>query len=144
MNTADCPFCKIIRREAPASVITEDDDVIAFMTLRPARPGECMVIPKAHIDHFTDVSDEIAATMITTAQAIGRIIRTEFECQRVGYVVHGFGVAHAHLVIVPQHGPYDIASVDVVGDVVALRDRQPVDRAVLDAQAQRLTPKTRD
>ena len=83
---------------------------MALMTLRPSQAGECMVIPKQHVDHFTDLTDDLAAHVIVLAQKIGRRMRTVFSPQRVGMVVHGFGVPHAHLLLVPQHGPTDITS----------------------------------
>ncbi len=105
-----CVFCEIVAGRAPASVVYEDDVLTAFMNIQPTAPGECLVIPKAHIDHFTDVPDEIAARIIVVGQRIGRAIRTLFRPERVGYLVHGYGVAHAHLILVPQHGPFHLTS----------------------------------
>ena len=105
-----CPFCEIVAGRAPASVIYEDAAIMAFMTLHPFAAGECTVIPREHIDHFTDVPDAVAQRVMLVAQHIGRRLRTVFEPQRVGMVVHGYGVPHAHLILVPQHGPYDITS----------------------------------
>jgi histidine triad (HIT) family protein len=50
-----CVFCRIVAGSEPASIIHEDDVMTSFMGIRPTHPGECMVIPKAHVDHFTDV-----------------------------------------------------------------------------------------
>jgi histidine triad (HIT) family protein len=83
---------------------------MAFMTLQPFAPGECTVIPRQHIDHFTDIPDDLSERIIVVAQRIGRRVRKVFSPERVGMVVHGYGVPHAHLIIVPQHGPYDITS----------------------------------
>jgi histidine triad (HIT) family protein len=83
---------------------------MAFMTLRPFAAGECTVIPCQHIDHFTDVPDDVAQRIMLAAQRIGRRMRAVFSPQRVGMVVHGYGVPHAHLILVPQNGPYDITS----------------------------------
>ncbi len=105
-----CVFCAIIEGTAPASVIYRDDLVVAFMTIHPSSPGECTVIPLAHVDHFTDVEDDTAERIMRVAQRIGRRMRQVFHPERVGMVVHGYGVAHAHLILVPQHGPYDITS----------------------------------
>jgi histidine triad (HIT) family protein len=105
-----CVFCKIVEKTEPASVVYEDDSIIAFMTIRPIHPGECIIIPKEHIDHFTDIPDNIAAHIMVIAQRIGRKIKEKFKPLRVGMVVHGFGVPHAHLVLVPQHSPFDITS----------------------------------
>lgn len=105
-----CIFCEIIDGRAPASVIYRDGTVMAFMALRPIAPGECLVIPVAHVDHFTDLDDAISQQIMVVAQRIGRRMRRHFGPERVGMVVHGYGVAHAHLIVVPQHGPDDITS----------------------------------
>src|SRR5215218_1599734 len=63
-----CVFCEIVAGRAPASVIYEDDVLVAFMGIQPTAPGECLVIPKAHVDHFTDVPDEVAQHIIVAAQ----------------------------------------------------------------------------
>ena len=39
-----------------------------------------------------------------------RRMRIVFPLQRVGYLVHGYGVSHAHFIIVPQQGPYHLTS----------------------------------
>lgn len=42
-----CIFCEIVAGRAPASFVHEDELVVAFMTLQPTAPGECLVIPRA-------------------------------------------------------------------------------------------------
>jgi len=138
-----CPFCEIIAGRAAVSLIYEDDAILAFMTLRPFSPGECTVIPRAHIDHFTDLDDETAKQIIVAAQRIGRRMRTVFNPQRVGMVVHGYGVPHAHLVIVPQNGPHDITSARYAnlenGEITfSLKNVPFTSRAILDEHARLL------
>jgi histidine triad (HIT) family protein len=139
-----CVFCAIIAGTAPASIIYRDELVVAFMTIHPSAPGECTVIPLAHVDHFTDVEDATAERIMRVAQSIGRRMRTVFQPQRVGMVVHGYGVAHAHLIIVPQHGPYDITSARfarIANDEVVFTTDHIVtpERDVLDEHAQFLS-----
>ena len=105
-----CVFCEIVGRRAEASVIYEDERVMAFMTLRPVNPGEFLVIPKEHIDHFCDIPNELSCHIIVHAQRLSRNLRERLRPRRVGLVVHGFGVPHAHLVVVPPHDPSDIVS----------------------------------
>lgn len=138
-----CIFCEIVAGRAPASFVHEDELVVAFMTLQPTAPGECLVIPRAHVDHFTDVPDVTAQHIMGVAQRIGRRVREIFRPERVGFLVHGYGVAHAHLIIVPQQGPHHLTSdrfARIVGDrVVFDLSRTPIaDRAVLDAHARLL------
>ncbi|HCW51050.1 MAG TPA: HIT family protein [Clostridiales bacterium] len=139
----ECVFCDIVAGRAPASIIYEDSDVVAFMTLRPIAPGECLVIPKVHVDHFTDLGDRLAARMMVVAQHLGRRVREVFKPKRVGFVVHGFGIPHAHLIVVPQHGPHDITSgrfarVEDGKVVFSHRDMPIADRTVLDEHARLL------
>ena len=139
-----CIFCEIIADRAPASFVYRDELVSAFMTLQPTAPGECLVIPNSHVDHFTDLPDAIATHIVTVAQTIGRRMRTVFPLERVGYLVHGYGVAHAHFIIVPQQGPHHLTSDRfarvVDGDVVFDLSRVPVaDRDTLDVHARLLS-----
>jgi histidine triad (HIT) family protein len=138
-----CIFCEIVAGREPASVIFADDTIMAFMSIRPSRPGECMVIPKAHIDHFTDIPDDLAAHVLLTAQRIGRRMREVLSQKRVGMVVHGFGVPHAHLILVPQHNTDDITSgrfAILDGGKIIFDHRQikVADRSELDRQAMSL------
>jgi histidine triad (HIT) family protein len=140
----NCPFCDIVAGVAPASRVYEDADIVAFMALRPTAPGECLVIPKAHIDHFSDIADDIAARIMVVAQQIGRRLRSEFRPERVGLLVHGYGVAHAHLIVVPQTGPHHLTSdrfarVDN-GRVTFSMSLPMVARPQLDEQARLLAP----
>ena len=105
-----CVFCEIVACRAEASRVYEDDRILAFMSIRPVRPGEFMVIPKTHIDHFCDISDDLATHIMLHAQRLARIVRQKLKPRRVGYVVHGFGVPHAHLSVVPLHEGTDIVS----------------------------------
>lgn len=140
-ETRECIFCRLAALKEPVSVVYQDTDVVAFMETRPIRPGAFIVIPKVHVDHFSDLSDELCAKVSVTAQRLGRSLPTLFGCDRVGWVVHGYGVAHAHLNVVPQHDPFDITSARfaVVEDgQVRFRASivRPPDRAELDRQAQ--------
>lgn len=103
-----CPFCAIAQGDAPVSTVYENEAVMAFIPLHPVYPGACLVIPKAHIDHFTDIPDPLAAKVIIAAQQIGRKIMDVYKPLRIGMLVHGFTVAHAHLHLIPQYGPLDI------------------------------------
>ena len=67
-----CPFCDIVHGTGPVSLVYEDDLTMAFIPLQPIYPGACIVIPKVHIDHFTDLPDELAVRIMVVSQRIGR------------------------------------------------------------------------
>jgi histidine triad (HIT) family protein len=138
-----CIFCEIVAGRAPASIIHEDDTLMAFMTLRPFAPGECLIIPRRHVDHFTDLDDADAQRIIVLAQRIGRRMREVFKPRRVGMLVHGFGVPHAHFILVPQHRTDDLTSARFAriedGRIVFDLENIPfAERATLDEHARLL------
>jgi histidine triad (HIT) family protein len=74
-DTANCLFCKIVRKEIPAREVLRDDDVVAFHDLNPQAPVHVLVIPTRHADHLSDFAaqDGAAATRLLGAAAeIGR------------------------------------------------------------------------
>lgn len=78
------------------------------------------------------------------AQHLGRRMREVFTVQRVGYLVHGYGVGHAHFILVPQQGPHHLTSDRFArvenGRIIFDLSRIPVaDRATLDEHARRLS-----
>jgi histidine triad (HIT) family protein len=70
---ADCLFCKIVNREIPASVVYEDDRLLAFNDTNPQAPTHVLVIPKRHIATLSDLTpadDAIVGEMVRRAAAI--------------------------------------------------------------------------
>lgn len=71
MKKDDCIFCKIAAGEIPATVVYEDDAVVAFEDLDPMMPVHTLVIPR---DHYDDIADGIPdATMAALMQAVGKV-----------------------------------------------------------------------
>ena len=56
-------FTKIINREAPATIVYEDDDIIAFVPLRLQAPVHLLIVPKKEIPTINDVEDEDALVL---------------------------------------------------------------------------------
>lgn len=59
----DCIFCKIIKKEIPANVIYEDDDVIAFKDINPIAPVHVLIIPKHHFVSVVEINEGDIAVM---------------------------------------------------------------------------------
>jgi histidine triad (HIT) family protein len=55
---ADCLFCKVVRREIPASIVYEDDRVLAFNDINPQAPTHVLLVPKQHIASLSDLTPE--------------------------------------------------------------------------------------
>jgi histidine triad (HIT) family protein len=80
----DCLFCRIVRREIPASVVYEDDRVLVFNDINPQAPLHALVIPKRHIATLNDVAADDAAI-------VGEMVRRAASVAREkGYAERGF------------------------------------------------------
>lgn len=54
----DCVFCKIIKKEIPADIVYEDDEILSFKDINPAAPIHILVIPKKHIKSLAELEKE--------------------------------------------------------------------------------------
>jgi len=62
----ECIFCKIRDGEMRATVVHEDDEVMAFEDINPQAPTHVVIIPKRHIATMNDLDDG-------DAQLVGRL-----------------------------------------------------------------------
>ena len=70
---ADCLFCKIARREIPASLVYEDERVVAFNDINPQAPTHVLVVPKRHIETLNELGtedDRLIGELVRRAAAI--------------------------------------------------------------------------
>jgi histidine triad (HIT) family protein len=53
----DCLFCRILRKEIPASIVAENEFCVAFRDIKPQAPVHILVIPRAHIASLNETKD---------------------------------------------------------------------------------------
>lgn len=59
----NCIFCKIIAKQIPATVVYEDDDVLAFKDINPAAPVHLLIIPKMHVATLSECGEAHSAVL---------------------------------------------------------------------------------
>lgn len=94
-------FTKIINGEIPGRIIWSDERCVAMVDIRPLHPGHCLVIPKEEIDQWTDLDPATAQHLMMVAHHIGAAQKLVVESARIGLLIAGFEVAHAHVHVVP-------------------------------------------
>src|SRR5512133_3412800 len=70
-----CLFCSIINHEINASIVYEDDRIVAFNDINPQAPTHVLVVPKRHIaslDELVPEDDQIVGEVVRRAAAIAR------------------------------------------------------------------------
>jgi len=105
-----CIFCKIIKGEVPTYKVYEDELAFAFLDIRPINPGHILVIPKHHEPVFHNLEDRQYMAVMKTVKKLSTLVQEKMSPKKVGLIVAGFEVNHAHVHIVPMHGFHDITS----------------------------------
>ncbi len=98
-----CVFCRIIRREAPADVVSEDEHVVVFLSLE----NHPLVVPKQHIPNIYTLDETTGAAIMSATIAVSRAVKEGLACEGV-YLTQanesaaGQDVFHFHLHIYPR------------------------------------------
>jgi histidine triad (HIT) family protein len=99
----NCLFCKIAQGEIPATIVFEDNDVIAFRDIRPQAPTHVLIIPRKHIATIDDAEDEdqqLLGKMILKAKQLAQSEGLSDAGYRLVFNVNSGGgqeVYHIHL-----------------------------------------------
>jgi histidine triad (HIT) family protein len=64
-----CLFCRIVRREIPATLVYEDEHVIAFRDINPQAPTHVVIVPRDHVASLNDASDDAQIGRLSLAAA---------------------------------------------------------------------------
>ena len=102
-------FTKIIRGDIPSHKVLENDDFFAFMDIRPINRGHVLVVPKVEVDRFFDLSDKMLSDVLVFAKPIADALESVVDCERVGIMVAGLEVPHAHLHLIPFNTGSELA-----------------------------------
>ncbi|MHB0858749.1 MAG: HIT family protein [Anaerolineae bacterium] len=103
----DCPFCDIVRKKTPASIVYEDEHTLAFMDLRPICPGHVLVIPKVHCSTIYDLELETAGRLFQSVTRVARAMAASLEPEGLNVwqsngSAAGQVVPHVHIHLVPR------------------------------------------
>ena len=103
-------FAKILRGEAPAHRVCEDDRTLAFMDIMPQTRGHTLVIPKSPVANIFEIEPEMLAATILTTRRVARAVRAAFAPRGVmvgqlNGAMAGQTVFHLHFHVIPRYEP---------------------------------------
>lgn len=105
-----CVFCGIVDGSRPHSIVWEDKETIAFMSLRQQREGHVLVIPRAHVENVFALDHDTGAAVMATTVRISRAVESAFEPEGL-HLWQSNGpaasqeVPHFHMHVMPRwHG----------------------------------------
>jgi len=105
---APCVFCKIIAGQLPSNVIYADDQVVAFLDIRPVNPGHTLVVPRFHAASLAELKPELGGRLFQVAMHVAAALRRSgLQCEGVNvYLADGKvafqEVPHIHIHVIPR------------------------------------------
>ena len=126
-------FAKILRGEADAHVVLDEEHCLAFMDLMPQSPGHTLVIPREPAENLFDLSDEGLDVLVATTRRVARAVKAAFDPPGIMIVQlngadAGQSVFHIHFHVIPRYP----------GEGLTLHARSVADAAELRANAARI------
>jgi len=103
MQKEDCVFCDIIRGSEGYRLLKQTKLATAFLTYRPFFEGHTLIIPNHHLAHTFDLSKEEYQAVMDLAQEMAQSLQKLYASERVGMLISGFEVEHAHVHVFPYH-----------------------------------------
>ncbi len=100
-----CVFCQVIAGEAPADVVLDEAETVAFLDVRPLFPGHCLLVPRAHHETLGDLPDEMVAPLFGAARRLARAVENAMDAHGSFVALNNRvsqSVAHLHVHVVPR------------------------------------------
>jgi histidine triad (HIT) family protein len=109
--TEPCTFCKIVRKEAPASYVYEDEKVTAFLSTRPVNVGHTLVVPRKHYENIFEIPEEEVAHLSKIVKKVAYGVKKAVGAEGIRIVQNngkaaGQVVFHLHIHIIPMYAEY--------------------------------------
>ena len=99
----ECLFCKIIKREVSSDIIYEDDEVLAFLDIKPVNFGHTLVIPKKHYEKMENTPDYTLSVVFANAKKLMETVKEAMSADFVALSVIGIDVPHFHIHLIPRY-----------------------------------------
>ena len=104
----NCTFCRILNNELSSSRVYEDEHTVAFLDIHPIAQGHTLVVPRRHVESYTDLSSEEVAQLAQVGRLVAVHLKSAVEgCEGISFSVAdgtsaGQVVPHAHLHVIPR------------------------------------------
>lgn len=98
----ECPFCKIIEKQAKAYVIYESENLIAFLDIDPINEGHVLIVPKLHEASIDNMPINILTEIMETIQKVVTALKKVYNIDGYSIMQNGgefcdFGHGHFHV-----------------------------------------------
>lgn len=129
-----CIFCKIVKKQAPSSIIYEGKTVLAFLDIRPLNLGHSLVVPKAHYVDIFDIPENELCNIHKVSKLISPAIIKATKADGISIIQQngkpaGQDIFHLHVHVVPRFEGQKMPN---------FNDLKPIEREKLDEMAKKI------
>ncbi len=113
VRNPDCSFCKIVAVEIPASVVYENETLVAFLDINPLADGHLLVIPREHFATLDEMTPAACGQLCAALPALGRALRdvtgaSGYNVLQSNGQAAGQVVQHVHFHLIPRQPVDDL------------------------------------
>ncbi|MAQ31220.1 MAG: HIT family protein [Flavobacteriales bacterium] len=101
-------FSRIINKELPCYLISENKFAISFMDINPIAIGHVLVVPKVEVDYIFDLDPDVYHNLWDFTKKVSCALQKTISCERISISVIGLDVPHAHVHLVPINNISDV------------------------------------
>ncbi len=101
-------FSRIINKELPCHLISENKFAISFMDINPIAIGHVLVVPKVEVDYIFDLDLDVYHNLWDFTKKVSFALQKTISCERISISVIGLDVPHAHIHLVPINKISDV------------------------------------
>ena len=109
-------FTKIISGEIPSYIVAEDSKNIAFLDISPIKRGHVLCVPKLEVDELFELPVDDYNSLMSFTQRVAKGLKRVLPCKRIGSMVLGMEVPHAHIHLVPINAEHELSFSNVKAD----------------------------
>lgn len=102
---AGCLFCRVVAGEAEASVVWSDDDLVAFLDIRPLFKGHTLLVPRTHVETLPELAAGLRDPFLAAAQRLADAMVEALGAQGSFVAMNNTvsqSVPHLHCHVVPR------------------------------------------
>ena len=100
-----CLFCRIAGGEAPAAIVHDDDETVAFLDVRPVFDGHVLVVPRFHVETLPELPANLLVPVMGVVQRVCGALETALGAHGTFVAMNNRvsqSVPHLHVHVVPR------------------------------------------
>jgi len=108
MSDELCIFCRIAQKQVPASLVFEDEKVVAFLDIRPLNEGHTLVIPKAHYESIFEIPLDYITYLHGITKQVALAVKKATKADGISVIQQngkaaGQDIFHLHVHVIPRY-----------------------------------------